>query len=72
MDTLLATLDAAGVVPHISGGPGGSRLVLVTSNQLPDSLIAVRSCSNRGGAIIWHEAKTRFAITFEERFMIND
>ena len=43
VDKLLAKLDAAGVVPHISGGPGGSRLVFVTSNQLPDDLVAARS-----------------------------
>ena len=42
VDTLLVKLDAADIMPHISGGPGGSRLVFVTSNQLPDSLVAAR------------------------------
>ena len=43
VDKLLAKLDAAGVVPHISGGPGGSRLVFVSGYQLSDGLIAARA-----------------------------
>ena len=42
VDTLLTKLDAAGVVPHISGGPSGSRLVFVSGYQLPDGLIAAQ------------------------------
>jgi hypothetical protein len=42
VDTLLVKLDAARVAPHITGGPGGSRLVFVSGYQLPDGLLTVR------------------------------
>ena len=43
VDDLLARLDVLAVVPHVSFGPGGSRVVFVSDYQLPDGLIAVRS-----------------------------
>ena len=43
VDTLLAKLDAAGIVPHISGGPGGWRLVFVNDYKFTDGFVTARS-----------------------------
>jgi len=42
VDNLLKRLDALGVVPHVSCGPAGSRVVFVSDYQLPDDLIAAQ------------------------------
>jgi hypothetical protein len=36
VDSLLAKLNAIGVKPHATNGPGGSRKVFVSSYQLPN------------------------------------
>jgi len=43
VDDLLKRLEALGVVPHVSCGRAGSRVVFVSDYQLPDGLIAGRS-----------------------------
>ena len=36
VDALLTKLNVLGVVPHVSCGPGGSRVVFVSDYQLPN------------------------------------